>query len=54
MEKQDASGKLLEDIAICLYDKFSFTRQWLVLLQGGTIVRVRDTGDGFVVAVDEE
>ena len=47
IEKEDASGRLLDDVALCLYDKP--TKQWLVRLQDGTIMLVSNTGDGFVV-----
>jgi hypothetical protein len=46
-ERHEASGRRLEDIAICMYDKKN--ELWYVRLQDGAIVKVRDLGDGLVV-----
>ena len=48
-------SKRIDKVAVCLYDKSS--RLWLVTLQNERIVKVNDTGAGFVVVAnlpDEE
>ena len=48
----DDNGDLLVEVTSCLYDRKN--RLWLVRLVDETVAKVCDTGDDFVVVVDEE